>query len=106
MYRVAAKISDDEMDDPGRPLLPIARWRARMLANDSLAPRRDEGAPVVAAAAGQVHRSADQTGRGENVMPLLCQEACNLLVAEARKVVKSHLRRSEAERKAFEGSVA
>jgi len=30
----------------------------------------------------------DQTGRGENVMPLLCQEACNLLVAEARAVVK------------------
>ena len=31
----------------------------------------------------------DQTGRGEVTMPLLCQEACNLLVAEARKVVKS-----------------
>ena len=30
----------------------------------------------------------DQTRRGENVMPLLCQEACNLLVAEARAVVK------------------
>jgi len=30
----------------------------------------------------------DQTGRGENVMPLLCQEACNLLVAEARRAVK------------------
>ena len=26
--------------------------------------------------------------RGENVLPLLCQEACNILVAEARKVVK------------------
>jgi hypothetical protein len=30
----------------------------------------------------------DQTGRDENIMPLLCQEACNLLVAEARNVVK------------------
>jgi hypothetical protein len=30
----------------------------------------------------------DQTGRGENTIPLLCQEACNLLVAECRKVVK------------------
>ena len=34
----------------------------------------------------------DQTGRGENVMPLLCQEACNLLVAEARNVVKESSR--------------
>ncbi len=31
----------------------------------------------------------DQTGRGENCVPLLCQEACNLLVAEARTVVKA-----------------
>ena len=31
----------------------------------------------------------DQTGRGESVVPLLCQEACNLLVSEARKVVKA-----------------
>ena len=30
----------------------------------------------------------DQTGRGDAIIPLLCQEACNLLVAEARKVVK------------------
>ena len=30
----------------------------------------------------------DQTGRSENTAPLLCQEACNLLVAECRKVVK------------------
>jgi sirohydrochlorin cobaltochelatase len=30
----------------------------------------------------------DQTGGGTAVVPLLCQEACNLLVAEARKVVK------------------
>jgi hypothetical protein len=30
----------------------------------------------------------DQTGHGENTIPLLCQEACNLLVAECRKAVK------------------
>lgn len=34
----------------------------------------------------------DQTGRNEPVIPLLCQEACNLLVAEARKVVKSKIK--------------
>jgi sirohydrochlorin cobaltochelatase len=32
----------------------------------------------------------DQTGRTEPVIPLLCQEACNLLVAEARKVVQAN----------------
>jgi sirohydrochlorin cobaltochelatase len=31
----------------------------------------------------------DQTGAGRPVVPLLCQEACNLLVAEARKVVQA-----------------
>lgn len=31
----------------------------------------------------------DQTGHGEAALPLLCQEACNFLVAEARKVVKA-----------------
>ncbi|MCA1659559.1 MAG: hypothetical protein LC642_03320 [Verrucomicrobiaceae bacterium] len=30
----------------------------------------------------------DQTGRGEDALPLLCQEPCNLLVAELRKAVK------------------
>jgi len=31
----------------------------------------------------------DQTGCGGPVIPLLCREACNLLVAEARRIVKS-----------------
>jgi hypothetical protein len=30
----------------------------------------------------------DQAGGAEPVVPLLCQEACNLLVAEARAVVQ------------------
>jgi len=30
----------------------------------------------------------DQTGGGRTAIPLLCQEACNLLIAAARKVVK------------------
>ena len=32
----------------------------------------------------------DQTGLGAPVIPLLCQEACNLLVAEARRVVQEN----------------
>ena len=31
----------------------------------------------------------DQTGRNEKIIPLLCQEACNLLVAAARQAVKA-----------------
>ncbi len=33
----------------------------------------------------------DQTGRGQNAIPLLCQEPCNLLVAECRKAVKGEV---------------
>ncbi len=33
-------------------------------------------------------RRSTRRAAGEKVIPLLCQEACNLLVAEARKVVK------------------
>src|SRR5205814_770556 len=33
----------------------------------------------------------DQAGRGENAIPLLCQEACNLLVGECRKAVKGEI---------------
>jgi sirohydrochlorin cobaltochelatase len=32
----------------------------------------------------------DQTGGAEPVLPLLCQEACNLLIAEARAVVQGN----------------
>jgi hypothetical protein len=32
--------------------------------------------------------AADQMGRGEKCIPLLCQEACNLLVAACREKVK------------------
>ena len=88
MYRVAAKISDEEIDglvgrfcrsqggEPG--CLRTILWpRDETLARPSLRLPLDKFiAP------------GDQTGRGENVIPLLCQEACNLLVAEARKVVK------------------
>jgi hypothetical protein len=34
--------------------------------------------------------SHDQTELGAPVIPLLCQEVCNLLVAEARRVVQEN----------------
>jgi hypothetical protein len=35
--------------------------------------------------------SVDQTGEGRKVIPYLCLEGCNMLVAAARKVVISEL---------------
>lgn len=88
MYRVAAKIPDEQMEQlvgrfcrsqGGAPgcLRTILWSRDETKARPSfLLPLDKFIAPI------------DQTGRGEQVAPLLCQEACNLLVAEARKVVK------------------
>jgi sirohydrochlorin cobaltochelatase len=88
MYRVAAKISDDGIEtmvgrvcrsqggEPG--CLQTILWA-----------RDDSGArPSLRLPLEKFIAPGDQTGRGEDVMPLLCQEACNLLVAAARKVVK------------------
>lgn len=89
IYRAAAKISDDEVDalvgrfcrsQGGAPgcLRTILWARDETQARPSLRLPLDKFiAPL------------DQTGRGESVIPLLCQEACNLLVAEARNVVKN-----------------
>src|SRR5438874_7876974 len=85
MYRVAAKISDEQIDDvvgnfcksEGGCLRTILWKRDRhgAIPSTKLPPQKFDS----------IH---DQTGRGENTIPLLCQEACNLLVAECRKVVK------------------
>ncbi len=88
MYRAAARIDDDAADaligrvcrsgggDPG--CLRTILWsRDETKARPSLRLPLDKYiAPL------------DQTGRGENVMPLLCQEACNILVAAMRSEVK------------------
>ena len=88
MYRVAAQISDEQMDglvgrvcrsQGGQPgclrtiLWPRDETRAR---------------PSLRLPLDKFIAPGDQTGKGEHVIPLLCQEACNILVAEARKVVK------------------
>lgn len=89
MYRVAAKIPDGGIDQlvgrfcrsqDGEP----GCLRTIMWARDGTKARPSLRLPLDKYVA-----PVDQTGRGENVIPLLCQEACNLLVAEARKVVKS-----------------
>jgi len=85
IYRVAAKISDTQTDDlvgnfcrsDGGCLRTIL-WK-----------RDDSGVtPSTKLPPQKFDPEHDQTGHGRTAIPLLCQEACNLLVAAARKVVK------------------
>jgi sirohydrochlorin cobaltochelatase len=85
MYRVAAKISDAQLDElvgnfcrsDGGCLRTIL-WR-----------RDQNGAlPSKKLPLEKFDPAFDQTGRGEHCIPLLCQEACNLLVAACREAVK------------------
>jgi sirohydrochlorin cobaltochelatase len=86
MYRIAAQISDGDADDlvgnfcrSDRGCLRTILWRREAggsVASSQLPPEKFEP-------------KYDQTGAGKAVIPLLCQEACNLLVAEARKMVQA-----------------
>jgi sirohydrochlorin cobaltochelatase len=86
MYRIAAQIREEQADElVGRfcrsdgGCLRTILWRrdaagtmpSTRLPPDKFDPRHD------------------QTGGSKPVLPLLCQEACNLLVAEARTVVQT-----------------
>jgi sirohydrochlorin cobaltochelatase len=86
MYRATAKISEDEADvlvgnfcrsDGG--CLRTILWKRD--ANGAIASTRLPSE--------KFDPQFDQTGLGAPVIPLLCQEACNLLVAEARKIVRA-----------------
>lgn len=89
MYRVTGKLTEEQADalvgrfcrsDGG--CLRTILWR-----------RNAEGAvPSTHLPPEKFDPAQDQTGNGETgVMPLICQEACCLLVAEARKVVKGEV---------------
>ena len=89
MYRVAAKISDAEADDL------IGRFCRSQGGNPgclrTILWKRDAGgtAPSTKLPCQKFDPSHDQIGEKFPVIPLLCQESCNLLVAEARRVLKS-----------------
>ena len=86
MYRVAAKISDQQIDDlvgnfcrSDSGCLRTILWK-----------RDDKGtAPSTKLPPGKFDPAHDQMGRGEKCIPLLCQEACNLLVAGCREKVRA-----------------
>jgi len=95
MYRVAAKISDSQIDNlvadfcrsDGGCLRTIL-WKrdacgtvaSTKLPNEKFDPAYD-----------QVEASAQPGSTIPATVPLLCQEACNLLIAECRKVAKGHI---------------
>ena len=99
MYRVAAKISDSQIDDlvagfcrsEGGCLRTILwkRDRDRAIASTKLPkqkfdPAYDQARVSSRGPVGDANASHSEAA----TVPLLCQEACNLLVAECRKVVK------------------
>ncbi|MDP9187450.1 MAG: hypothetical protein M3O72_08870 [Verrucomicrobiota bacterium] len=85
MYRVAAKISDEQIDEVVGNFCKSAGGCLRTI----LWKRDARGTiPSIRLPSEKFDPTHDQSGRGENTIPLLCQEACNLLVAECRKIVK------------------
>ena len=99
MYRVAAKISDSQIDDlvadfcrsDGGCLRTILwkRNRDRAIASTKLPkqkfdPAYDQARVCSRGPVGDAHASHSEAA----TVPLLCQEACNLLIAECRKMVK------------------
>ena len=86
MYRIAAKISDQQIDDA---VGNFCRSDGGCLR--TILWKRDETGtvPSTKLPAQKFDPTHDQTGRNERTIPLLCQEACNLLVNECRKAVKA-----------------
>src|SRR5213596_338815 len=99
MYRVAGKISDSQIDDlvagfcraDGGCLRTIL-WKrdgegaiaSTKLPKQKFDPAYDQARVCSRGPVGDAHASHSEAA----TVPLLCQEACNLLVAECRKVVK------------------
>jgi sirohydrochlorin cobaltochelatase len=85
MYRIAAKISDEQIDD-----LVGDFCRSDGGCLRTILWKRDARGTVASAKlpAEKFDPSHDQNGQARRVIPLLCQEACPLLVNAARKVVK------------------
>ena len=91
MYRVAAKISDSQIDD-----LVADFCRSNGGCLRTILWKRDQGGAIASTKLQKekFDPEYDQAGiRPESAtaatVPLLCQEACNLLVAECRRVVKN-----------------
>jgi sirohydrochlorin cobaltochelatase len=97
MYRIAATISDAQIDEvvgdfcrsDGGCLRTILWKRDQEGANLSTKLPPTKFDPEADQFAGRRGLRPATAATKENCIPLLCQEACNLLVAECRKVVKA-----------------
>lgn len=103
MYRIAAKISDAQIDHvvadfcrSNRGCLRTILWKrdqSGAIASTKLPAQKFDPAWDQAQAAERVRLSAFATATAEKptsaAIPLLCQEGCNLLVAACRNVVKT-----------------
>ncbi|MFN2623479.1 MAG: DR2241 family protein [Chthoniobacterales bacterium] len=87
MYKVAAQISDEQADEL---IGDFCRSDGGCLR--TILWRRDQNGtvPSTKLAPEKFDPTHDQTGMGAPAIPLLCQEACNLLVAEARRAVQEN----------------
>ena len=108
MYRIAASISDAQIDDlvahfcrSNGGCLRTILWKRDQRgaiastklpkqkfdpASDQVQTSSEPGASAFAKATAD--KATPATGAGPATVPLLCQEPCNLLVAACRKVVK------------------
>jgi sirohydrochlorin cobaltochelatase len=87
MYRIAVQIREEQADElVGR----FCRSDGGCLR--TILWRRDAAgtAPSTQLPSEKFDPQCDQTGGDERVIPLICQEACNLLVAEGRSVVQAN----------------
>jgi sirohydrochlorin cobaltochelatase len=86
MYRVAAQISDEQADE-----LVGSFCRSDGGCLRTILWQRDSGetVPSTRLPPEKFDPRHDQTGGSQPVIPLLCQEACNLLVAAARETVQA-----------------
>ena len=86
MYRVAARISDDQID---QAVASFCRSDGGCLRTILWKRDQTSGTPSEKLPAEKFDPAHDQTGRAESVVPLLCQEICSLLLNECRKAVKA-----------------
>jgi sirohydrochlorin cobaltochelatase len=87
MYRIAAQITEEQADE-----LVGSFCRSDGGCLRTILWRRDAAETVPSTRLPQTKSAPrhDQVGDAEPVVPLLCQEACNLLVAAARAVVQGN----------------
>jgi sirohydrochlorin cobaltochelatase len=88
MYRVAAKISEDKIDDVvGKACRSDTRCLRTILW------KRDKNGAIPSAKLPRekFDPTHDQTGRGNHAIPLLCQEICSIVLNECRKAAKGEI---------------